>query len=120
MGQTILAIWQKNYVFSEPGLETRFGLIGWNEVRSPLNPYLKETFVASGLSSLMLLLLSWPAFRYYFYAEAFWALRIYNQHGRHLWQAAFSKIDGMFFRPGFFLAHIAWIFILPPNPLIYH
>jgi len=68
----------------------------------------------------MLLLLSWPAFRYYFYAEAFWALRIYNQHGRRLWQAAFSKIDGMFFRPGFFLAHIAWIFILPSSPLTYH
>lgn len=68
----------------------------------------------------MLLLLSWPAFRYYFYAEAFWALRIYDQNGRHLWRAAFSKIDGMFFRPGFFLAHLTWIFILPPNSLIYH
>jgi hypothetical protein len=68
----------------------------------------------------MLLVLSWPAFRYFFIGEAFQALRVYDENGRHLWQAVFSRIDQMFFRPGFILAHIGWYFILPPNPLVYH
>jgi len=81
---------------------------------------LKETFLVGSLGSLLLLLLSWPAFKFFFFAEAFWQLRIYDEHGRHLWRAAFSRIDGMFFRPGFFLAQIVWDFILPANPTVYH
>ncbi|HJW27957.1 MAG TPA: hypothetical protein VJ508_01775, partial [Saprospiraceae bacterium] len=68
----------------------------------------------------LLLILSWPAFKYYFFAEAFTYLRIYNQHNRHLVEAAFSRMDGMFFRPGFFLVNIWWHFVLPPDPMLYH
>lgn len=45
---------------------------------------------------------------------------MYDGQGRHLWRAAFSRIDGMFFRPGFFFASIGWDFILPANPTVYH
>src|SRR6266496_5808767 len=81
---------------------------------------LRETSIVGGLASLLLLVLSWPAFKYFFFGEAFWALRIYNEHNASLWRAAFSRIDGMFFRPGFFLALISWDFVLPADPLVYH
>ena len=84
------------------------------------NSHLKETFLVGTLGSLLLLVLSWPAFKYFFFGEAFWQLRIYDEHDRHLWRAAFSRIDGMFFRPGFFLSQIVWDFILPANPMVYH
>lgn len=89
-------------------------------MRTASNDHLKETFVVSGLASLLLLILSWPAFRYFFFAEAFWHLRIYNLHDRHLLQAAFSRIDGMFFAPGAFLSQIWWDFVLPADPMVYH
>jgi hypothetical protein len=80
----------------------------------------KETFVACGLASALMLILSWPAFKYFFFAEAFDYLRIYDMNGRHLWLAAFNRMDGIFFLPGFFLADIWWHFVLPPAPLVYH
>ncbi|MFL6273945.1 MAG: hypothetical protein ACJ74G_01960, partial [Blastocatellia bacterium] len=80
----------------------------------------KETFVAAGVASLLLLILSWPAFKYFFFGETFTYIRIYNINGRNLWQAAFSRMDGMFFRPGFFLADIWWHDVLPPDPMFYH
>jgi len=89
-------------------------------VQPTSNSHLKETLFAGSLGSLLLLLLSWSAFKYFFFAEAFERLRVYEQHGRHLWQAAFSRIDGMFFRPGFFFASIGWHFILPADPMVYH
>src|SRR5712664_958554 len=81
---------------------------------------LKETFFVGSLASLLLLVLSWPAFKYFFFAEAFERLRMYDGQARHLWRAAFSRVDGMFFRPGFFFASIGWDFILPANPTVYH
>jgi hypothetical protein len=86
----------------------------------PHQARIKETFVVSGLASLLLLTLSWPAFKYFFFGETFTYLRIYNLNGRHLWRAAFSRQDGMFFRPGFFLSDIWWHFVLPPDPMVYH
>jgi hypothetical protein len=92
-----------------------------NDVTQPSSDSsLKETLLVGSLASLLLLVISWPAFKYFFFGEAFWPLRIYNENGRHLWRAAFSRIDGMFFRPGFFLAQIGWDFILPANPTVYH
>jgi uncharacterized membrane protein YqhA len=76
--------------------------------------------VVCSVASALLLILSWPAFKYFFFAEAFTYLRIYDLNGRNLWQAAFSRMDGMFFRPGFFLSDIWWHFVLPPDPLLYH
>jgi len=84
------------------------------------NSHLKETLVVSGLAMALLLILSWPAFKYFFFGEAFGYLELYNLHGRHLWQAAFSDIGGIFFRPAFFLSGIWWHFVLPPDPMIYH
>jgi hypothetical protein len=84
------------------------------------NVHVKETLVATSLASLLVLILSWPAFKYFFFGEAFTHLRIHHLHDGHLWQAAFSRIDGMFFRPGFFLADIWWHFVLPPDPMVYH
>ncbi|MEK6325019.1 MAG: hypothetical protein AABN33_25550 [Acidobacteriota bacterium] len=84
------------------------------------NAHLKETFVVGGPASLLLLILSWPAFKYFFFGEAFTYLRIYNANGRHLWEAAFSRMDGMFFRPGIFLSDIWWHFVLPADPMVYH
>ncbi|HVQ39776.1 MAG TPA: hypothetical protein VMS31_19705 [Pyrinomonadaceae bacterium] len=84
------------------------------------NSRYKETFFVTALASILLLLLAWPAFWYFFFGENFIQLRVWNQHGRHLWPAAFSRLDGMFFRPGLFLASISWDFILPPNPVVYH
>lgn len=80
----------------------------------------KETLVVSGLASVSLLIISWPAFKYFFFGEVFGFLQIYNLHGGHLWQAAFSPINDIFFRPGFFLTGIWWHFVLPPDPMMYH
>jgi hypothetical protein len=81
---------------------------------------LRETVIAGALATLLLLVVSWPAFKYFFFGEAFWALRIYHEHNGNLWGSAFSRIDGMFFRPGFFFALITWDFVLPADALIYH
>jgi hypothetical protein len=54
------------------------------------------------------------------FSEAFIYVRIYEQNGRQLWRAAFSRMDGMFFRPGGFLSDIWWHFVLPPDPMVYH
>lgn len=80
----------------------------------------KETFALSSLGSLLILLNSLPAFRYYFFAEDFVYLRIYNLHHQQLLKAAFSPQGGIFFRPGFFLASLVWHFVLPPEPMYYH
>jgi hypothetical protein len=80
----------------------------------------RETVALSGIGGLLILANSWPAFRYYFFAEDFTYLRLYNQHHRHLWEAAFSLQDSMFFRPGFLLGTLVWHFILPPDPMYYH
>lgn len=80
----------------------------------------RETIVVSSFATLLLVVLSWPAFKYYFFSEAFWHLRLYDLHGRNLWEAAFSPIDGMFFRPGLFLSDMLWDPVLPPDPLAYH
>ena len=89
-------------------------------MREPLSVRTKETLIACGLAIVLLLVLSWPAFKYFFFGEAFTYLRIYESNGRDLWQAAFSRMDGMFFRPGFFLSNIWWHFVLPPDPMVYH
>ena len=85
-----------------------------------LTPTSKETIALSGTGGLLILLNSFPAFRYYFFAEDFTYLRIYNLHHQQLLEAAFSRQDGMFFRPGFFLGLLWWHFVLPPEPMYYH
>ena len=80
----------------------------------------KETLAVSSLACVVLVILSWPAFKYFFLGEAFGYVQSYNLHGRHLFQAAFSNQGGIFFRPGFFLSEIWWHFVLPPVPMIYH
>jgi hypothetical protein len=82
--------------------------------------YIKETLVVSSLACLLLLILSWPGFQYFFFGEAFEHLQNYDEHGRHLWQATFSRTGGIFFRPVFFLAGISWHFLLPLDPMSYH
>jgi hypothetical protein len=69
---------------------------------------------------MLLLILSLPAFKYFFYGEAFIYLRIYDLNGRHLWRAAFSSQGNMFFRPGLLLSTVWWFFVLPPDPMAYH
>jgi hypothetical protein len=81
---------------------------------------LGETFLVPSLANGLLLMLSWPAFKYFFFGEAFYYLQLYEEHHKHLWQAAFSQIGGIFFRPGIFLSTIWWNFILPPEPMAYH
>ena len=87
---------------------------------NPPSSSIKETLIVSGFASLALLILSWPGFRYFFSGETFTYLRIYNAHGKNLWEAAFSRMDGMFFRPGFFLSDLWWHFVFPPDPMVYH
>src|SRR2546430_17722649 len=82
--------------------------------------YIKETLVVSGLASLLLLIISWPAFKYFFFGEAFGYLQIYDRHGRHLWQAAFSDIGGIFFWALFFFSRVLGHFVFPPGSLTYH
>ena len=74
----------------------------------------------SSLASILLLILSWPAFKYFFFGEAFIYMRLYELSGRHLWQVAFSNQVGLFFRPGLLLSTIWWFFVLPPDPMVYH
>jgi hypothetical protein len=82
--------------------------------------HFKETFVVGGLASLLLLILSWPAFKYFFFAETFGAVRIYKQHGGNSLQVAFSNLDGIFFRPGLYLTDLWSNFLLPVDPTVYH
>ena len=85
-----------------------------------VTPSSKETIAVSCSGGLLVLLNSFTAFRYYFFAEDFTYLRIYNLHNQQLLEAAFSRQDGMFFRPGFFLGLLWWHFVLPPEPMYYH
>jgi len=89
-------------------------------VRSSSNTHLKETFAVCGFATILILILSWPAFKYFFSGETFTYVRILNLHGGNLWEAAFSRMDGMFFRPGFLLSDLGWHVILPANPMFYH
>lgn len=82
--------------------------------------HFRETLLVTAVASFLLLVLSWPAFSYFFFGENFIHLRMMDEHGRDLWRAAFSRLDGMFFRPGLFFASIAWDYILPANPVVYH
>jgi hypothetical protein len=84
------------------------------------NTHFKETVAGCGVATVSMLIISLPAFKYFFSAETFTYLRILNLNGGNLWQAAFSRMDGMFFRPGFLLADLGWHFILPANPMVYH
>lgn len=84
------------------------------------NTHLKETLAVCGFATVLILILSWPAFKYFFSAETFTYLRILNSHGGDLWEAAFSRMDRMFFRPGFLLSDLGWHFILPADPMVYH
>ena len=84
------------------------------------NRHIRESLLLPGLSTLWVLVSAWPAFKYYFFGEAFTYLRIYELNDRHLWLAAFSSQDGQFFRPGYFLSGMFWHAVLPPDAMVYH
>lgn len=88
------------------------------EINSP--GHWKETLIVVLTCSLLLVLLTWPAFQSYFFAENFQYLGQYRAHDSKFWQAVFSPTDNIFFRPVFFISGLPWFKLLRTNPLDFH
>lgn len=80
----------------------------------------QETAVFVLAASLLMLVMTLPAFKTYFFAENFAYLGLYRAHGNDYWKAVFSPGAGIFVRPFFHAATLPWDFILPTDPWIYH
>jgi hypothetical protein len=79
-----------------------------------------ETMIVVFVGGILLLLMTWPVFKSYFFAENFLYLGMYQSHGNSFWRALFSPSDNIFFRPILYAFSLPWYFILPLDPLAYH
>jgi hypothetical protein len=68
----------------------------------------------------VILAMTLPAFRAFFLAEDFIYLGLLRDHGGEFWMTVGSAIDGIFFRPVFIAANLAWQSVLPLDPLAHH
>lgn len=80
----------------------------------------QETAVFVLVASLLMLVMTLPAFRTFFFAENLVYLGLYRAHGNDYWKTVFSPGAGIFVRPFFHAATLPWDFILPTDPWIYH
>ena len=81
---------------------------------------LSELLIVSVAGALLVLLLSFPAFDGFFFAEDFMHWGSYEQSGRDFWGAVFSPHDRIFFRPAIKAFGIVSNWLLPADPLVYH
>ena len=72
------------------------------------------------LAAAVLLAMTLPAFRAYFFGEAFLYLGQYWAAGHDFWRALASPSDIIFFKPVCFAASLPWYFLLPLDPTPYH
>jgi hypothetical protein len=79
-----------------------------------------ETIVLGVIGGLLLLLMTLPAFRAFFFAENFEYLGQYQTHSSNFWQAILSPTNRIFFRPVFYASSLPWHFLLPLEPWAYH
>ena len=80
----------------------------------------QETAVFVAVASLLLLVMTLPAFKTFFFAENLVYLGLYRAHGNSYLKTVFSPGAGIFVRPFFHAATLPWDFILPTEPWIYH
>jgi hypothetical protein len=99
-----------------PALQGRARL---NDSRSIAAGTWRETLLLTPVLGVLTALLSAPAFRTSFFAEAFVYVGSYREHGSY-WTAVFSPHGHAFFRPTLWALNIPWNLLLPPSPLAYH
>lgn len=80
----------------------------------------RETGLLVLVGSLLVFLMTQPAFRSFFFSETFEYLGQYRAHHNQFWRALFSPTNEIFFRPIFFVASLPWYHILPLDPWAYH
>ncbi|HVT45455.1 MAG TPA: hypothetical protein VMT00_13820 [Thermoanaerobaculia bacterium] len=92
------------------------------EVRRPAEPPREwvETAAAAAGGSLLVFLLTRPAFGVHFFSENFQYLGQYLGHDSSFFRALLAPTGGIFFRPVFFAFSLPWSFILPDEPLLWH
>jgi hypothetical protein len=79
-----------------------------------------ETILLVAAASLLLLAISQPAFRSYFFGDDFIYLGQYRAHGNDFWRAVLSPTDNIFFRPVFCAVNLLAQFVLPLDPWVHH
>lgn len=79
-----------------------------------------ETLVVTLACGALIAVATVPAFRAYFFGEAFLYLGQYWGARESYWRALFSPSDIIFFKPVCFSASLPWYFWLPLDPWAYH
>lgn len=79
-----------------------------------------ETAAFVGLAGAALLLIARPAFRAYFFGEAFMYLGQYWATHGQFWPALMSPSGILFFKPVSFATSLPWYALLPADPWFYH
>lgn len=72
------------------------------------------------MAGLLLLVMTYPAFKTFFISENFEYLGQYHAHYHSFWRALLSPTNHIFFRPVFFAASLPWYYILPLEPWTHH
>lgn len=80
----------------------------------------RETLAAVLGGSLVIGIMTWPAFQAFFVAEAFVYLGLFRAAGEDFVRALFNPIGPVFFRPVAFAASLPWHVLFPPDPWLYH
>lgn len=79
-----------------------------------------ETVLLVIASSLLLLVMTQPAFKSFFFGENFLYVGQFRAQGNNYWRAVLSPTDNIFFRPLCGAIELLWYFILPLDPWVYH
>jgi hypothetical protein len=79
-----------------------------------------ETTLLVALTAALMSTITLPAFRAYFFGEAFLYLGQYWGAQQRFWRALASPSDVVFFKPVSFATSIPWYGLLPPDPWWYH
>jgi hypothetical protein len=80
----------------------------------------RETRLFVGAGGLLLLAMTLPAFRTFFFAENFEYLGLYQTRCGDFWRALLGPTNRIFFRPVFFASSLPWYYVLPLEPWAYH
>src|SRR3954447_18453045 len=79
-----------------------------------------ETLLLVAAGAAIMLALTLPAFRSYFFAEDFMYVGQLRAHGDNFWRAVFSPTDNIFFRPVFCAVNLLSMAVLPLDPFVHH
>ncbi len=78
----------------------------------------RQIFISG--AAVLVLIVSFPAFSGFFFAEDFTYLGLYRSAGNHFWQGIFTPIGGTFIRPAMAAWYLLFNTFLPVIPLAHH